>query len=245
MAADTTPSGKRTAEAIVRAAGKRPRVEPPPVAAVTTDEADTGEADAEPRETDPTPATAKAVVVRRVSRVIMKDGVIDLSEISSSVISAEIKSIAQDLWSIYSGKTESWRHQAYRKKGKERAELKHKVRFGTFSEDQQETFLDDLTTKFCKKSKYLNYVMDVLMPEAMIRVTARLLGIPHTHAEAYLDSPSVVTPEMVTAVIETPAPSDSGRAHQADETEATDPIEEVALVSDDDEDDDDCILVDD
>ena len=122
---------------------------------------------------------------------VITRGVVDLSGVPPSVIMTQVNGIIKDLWAIYAGKLPSWRHQAYRKKGKARADLKSKVRFGTYNDSQQEMFLDALTKTFCKKgTRYMNYVMDVLMPEAMTRVTSNLLQVSYDAAEVYLDRPA-------------------------------------------------------
>eukprot|EP00730_Choanoeca_flexa_P005240 TRINITY_DN11913_c0_g1_i5.p3 TRINITY_DN11913_c0_g1~~TRINITY_DN11913_c0_g1_i5.p3 ORF type:complete len:134 (+),score=24.68 TRINITY_DN11913_c0_g1_i5:657-1058(+) len=79
---------------------------------------------------------------------------------------------------IFKGKEPSWRHTAYRKKGEERKNLRYAVRMGCFDEAQQTHILNMLTAVFCKKdSRYSNYVMDVLMPEAVERLYSHVLKI--------------------------------------------------------------------
>lgn len=59
-------------------------------------------------------------------------------------------------WEIFKGKAASARHAIYKLGGKARSNLKHKVRFGKFREDQQEAILEVLLEEFCKKGpKYL------------------------------------------------------------------------------------------
>mmetsp|Transcript_20382 Transcript_20382/g.60881 ORF Transcript_20382/g.60881 Transcript_20382/m.60881 type:complete len:384 (+) Transcript_20382:36-1187(+) len=135
--------------------------------------------DGDPRPGDPMPFT------------LTTEGGVDLAHLPTELLAARVQGIVKELWAIYSGKLKSWRHDEYRKKGKAREDLKLKVRFGTFTDSQQETFLDALTRTFCKKgTKFLNYVMDVLMPEAMTRVTAGILGVSFDAAELYLREPS-------------------------------------------------------
>jgi hypothetical protein len=161
---------------LARAAGKRPRV-------VHGDSATHA------------PSTTTSVIPG--ARYVLKDDAMDMSEIPLTDLLAEIKLIMAELWEIYAGKLSSWRHEHYRKKGQTRSDLKLRVRFGTFNDRQQEVFLDELTKTFCKKSKYMNYVMDVLMPEAMTRVTSAILGITFDQAEVYLEKPSMVKPTVL------------------------------------------------
>lgn len=91
---------------------------------------------------------------------------------------------------IFRGKIASTRHEKYRKKGKSRANLKYEIKFGQFTERQQEAMLLGLTNTFCKKGeKYLQYVCDVLYPETMIRVAMMALSLSYKEAEGWLSAP--------------------------------------------------------
>jgi hypothetical protein len=71
--------------------------------------------------------------------------------------------------------------------GKSRANLKYEVKFGRFTEQQQELIITALTGAFCKKGdKYLQYVCDVLYPESMIRVAMAALSLRYEEAESWL-----------------------------------------------------------
>lgn len=117
--------------------------------------------------------------------------VTDMSRISIEALRLLIKAVEPELWQIFKGKCHSTRHDQYRKKGKARAALKHQVKFGEMTEQQQEFILATLTDTFCKKGeKYMRYVMDVLFPECLIRMVIMSMSSINTQneAEAYLAS---------------------------------------------------------
>lgn len=117
--------------------------------------------------------------------------VADMSRISTVQLKVLVKAVEPELWQIFKGKRQSARHDQYRKKGKARAALKHQVKFGEMTEQQQEFILATLTEVFCKKGeKYMRYVMDVLFPECLIRMVIMSMSSINTHdeAEAYLAS---------------------------------------------------------
>lgn len=82
-----------------------------------------------------------------------------------------------ELYNIFRGKLYSRRHQEYRKGGKARQNLRFQSFGGKLSERQQSAVLDELTSLFCRdKPKYLQYVLDVLLPESVLRIH-RMMGL--------------------------------------------------------------------
>eukprot|EP00042_Codosiga_hollandica_P056945 m.833460 g.833460 ORF g.833460 m.833460 type:complete len:88 (+) comp59465_c0_seq67:3290-3553(+) len=62
------------------------------------------------------------------------------------------------------------------------------VRLGGLTDLQQEAVLDVLTQHFCKKdSRYLQYTMDVLFAEMVIRIHMHFLGLDYPTAEQLLE----------------------------------------------------------
>eukprot|EP00039_Didymoeca_costata_P013449 m.204658 g.204658 ORF g.204658 m.204658 type:complete len:312 (+) comp15776_c0_seq56:1675-2610(+) len=139
----------------------------------------------EPREEIAGESARAAIVVDDEMPVLVKD----VSALSNAQLNTLLKQIEPELWEIYKGKSKSWRHSQYRQKGQARASLKYRVKFGSFTEKQQEMILSSLIKVFCKKgNKYVNYVMDVLFPECLVRIVMRALELSYEKAEENLSS---------------------------------------------------------
>ena len=102
-----------------------------------------------------------------------------ITEMPVVELRARLGRTIEDLWGIFKGKVPSERHQLYRARGNSRRNLKYSVCLGNLTEAQQEIIVEDLFVIFCKngkKQKYTNYVMDVLLPEAVVRIYAEYLN---------------------------------------------------------------------
>lgn len=88
------------------------------------------------------------------------------------------------LQDIFSGKVSSERHDVYKKGGKARKDLNHHVHLGLFTEEQLDVVMETLMSIFCKKHhKYLEYIMKVLLPEALIKIYMNFHKMSHKEAE--------------------------------------------------------------
>ena len=101
--------------------------------------------------------------------------------------------IEPDLKRIFKGDLKSWRRENFLKGGKARDSLKYEVGFASLKESEMEHLSAMLTNTFCngkQRLRYYSFVMDVLLAEAVIRITAVRQGISLEEAEALMKSKS-------------------------------------------------------
>ncbi|XP_072024038.1 uncharacterized protein [Amphiura filiformis] len=93
---------------------------------------------------------------------------------------------------IFSGKIACRRHQDYKAGGYLRSDLNHSVRFGPFTDEQQDMIIRALIRVFCRKhNHYFDYVTKVLLPEALAKICMEIQGVTHPEAEKFLrETPS-------------------------------------------------------
>nr|XP_006813608.1 PREDICTED: suppressor protein SRP40-like [Saccoglossus kowalevskii] len=85
---------------------------------------------------------------------------------------------------IFQGKIYSWRHEDYKTGGIRRIDLTYQVHHGSFSEEQQEVVMQSLMLMFCAThSKYLDYVLKVMCPEALIKIQMDVCKTTHEETE--------------------------------------------------------------
>ena len=97
----------------------------------------------------------------------------------------QVVAMFPQLWGVFRGKVDSERHQTYRRGGRARAGLKFSAHFGALPAKAQEVVSSVLIAEFCrKKLKYVPYVMDVLVPEAVIRLHMHVMGVDYRAARA-------------------------------------------------------------
>eukprot|EP00054_Salpingoeca_dolichothecata_P013927 m.78067 g.78067 ORF g.78067 m.78067 type:complete len:142 (+) comp20720_c0_seq3:61-486(+) len=110
-------------------------------------------------------------------------------KVSCERLAELITQIKPELWQIFKGKVFSARHQQFKGTAEERRKLKYKMQLGSLSDDQEQVIVKGLTKIFCKKgAKYLTYVMDVLLPETLIRIFMHVLQVPYESAEELLET---------------------------------------------------------
>ena len=86
--------------------------------------------------------------------------------------------------------TANWRHELY-KTGTSREypslrthHLGNFVRYGNYSEDQVDCIIEWLAGNF--KGNGYNYIHKVLLPEALVMVTEKILGVSYENADKFL-----------------------------------------------------------
>eukprot|EP00794_Sanderia_malayensis_P019850 gene19850-21792_t len=121
------------------------------------------------------------------------DNVSCVSQLDTIQICNLVRNMERDIRDIFEGKSFSARHQDYKQGGKKRAELAFKVHFGRFTEDQQDSITHCLQQMFCyKHTKYLDYILKVLVPETMIAIVEKInKDINRSEAEKILADCSI------------------------------------------------------
>ncbi|EDQ91173.1 uncharacterized protein MONBRDRAFT_36099 [Monosiga brevicollis MX1] len=115
-------------------------------------------------------ATAVALTPAQVAS-IQKMSNLALEDVVAAVIMPTLKQ-------IFRGEVQSWRHEDFRAKGARRSNLKFHVCFGALMERQRLHLEQLIIDVFCKrKLKYMEYAMNVLMPEAVEQLHAHVLSL--------------------------------------------------------------------
>ncbi|XP_033100005.1 uncharacterized protein LOC117103544 [Anneissia japonica] len=96
----------------------------------------------------------------------------------------------QYLRDIFQGKSHfSVRHENYKKGGVKKADLDFKVPLHMFSDEQVETVIEILVKIFCSRgTKYWDYVMKVLLAEALIKIYMDIHHINYNEAQEIIDN---------------------------------------------------------
>ncbi|XP_013412165.1 uncharacterized protein LOC106174933 isoform X2 [Lingula anatina] len=89
---------------------------------------------------------------------------------------------------IFEGKRSCLRHEEYKKGGVSRYNLDHnQASLCVYLESQNDAVMETLIQIFCKKhNKYLDYLMKVLLPEALIKIYMDVHQVGHAAAEEAL-----------------------------------------------------------
>jgi len=102
--------------------------------------------------------------------------------------------VEPELTRIFKGEVTCWRREEFLKGGKARANLKYNVGFASLKEAEVGQLTNLLTSAFCadgKKLRYYSFVMDVLLAEAIIRISAERRGVTYEEAEWQMANPTV------------------------------------------------------
>jgi hypothetical protein len=123
-------------------------------------------------------------------RVQTRDMLKGCKSISAIPVKSLIKWIQHHgtyLIDIMNGKRESRRHAEYFSGNKARADLHYEVVMSSFTEGQRDIFVTALTKMFCTSnpSRY-NYVMSVLLPEAVVKLMMDIFNADKQEAEKLL-----------------------------------------------------------
>lgn len=90
---------------------------------------------------------------------------------------------------IFEGKVLCERHQAFKAGGSEKRELNYESRIGQFTDEQVDGVVKALMGIFCKRHmKYFDYLMQVLLPEALIKMHMDIYGTTHDKSDIALAS---------------------------------------------------------
>ncbi|XP_064403896.1 uncharacterized protein LOC135349302 isoform X3 [Halichondria panicea] len=112
------------------------------------------------------------------------DGVSRIKDMTQAKIIQWLRLRKPLIVDIFKGRLLSQRHSDYLVGSKKRAMLKYQMDTSMFNEEQLETLHTNVLNVFCSQSmKYFDYVMNVLIPECVIRLIADINGVSFDEAE--------------------------------------------------------------
>ncbi|XP_064622585.1 uncharacterized protein LOC135484826 [Lineus longissimus] len=120
----------------------------------------------------------------------------DVSKLSDSHLQYLVTKYEKYLQEIFQGKSRSWRHEDYKRGGKDRQNLTYNIHTLRYREEQEDTVMESLMKIFCSKhQKYLDYVFKVMFPEMLIKIYMEVRSCSMEKAEADLED--VVVDDIV------------------------------------------------
>jgi hypothetical protein len=113
--------------------------------------------------------------------------IVSIPSLADAKLLDAVAIVTPELQRISKGRLPSERHSLFRKGGKARGSLKMDIRFGEISPHQQEVIMDELLELFpTSRERPMDYILDVLFPECLVRLAMRLYRLSAEDATEYL-----------------------------------------------------------